>query len=109
MKETFGEFIRKLRTEQNMTLTQLGAKIGVDSGALSKIETGKKRLDEKALPKIAKLFKLNLSEIKDEFFSELIANEIYQNKCTEKVLMLAEQKVKYIRTKNTKQGNLGFN
>ena len=109
MKETFGEFIRKLRTEHNMTLTQLGAKIGVDSGALSKIETGKKRLDEKALPKLAKLFKLNLSEIKDEFFSELIANEIYQNKCSEKVLVLAEQKVKYIRTKNTKQGNLGFN
>lgn len=109
MKETFGEFIRKLRTEQNMTLTQLGAKIGVDSGALSKIETGKKRLDEKALPKLAKLFRLNLSEIKDEFFSELIANEIYENKCSEKVLELAEQKVKYIRTKNTKQGNLGFN
>jgi transcriptional regulator with XRE-family HTH domain len=109
MKETFGEFIRKLRTENNMTLTQLGAKIGIDSGALSKIETGKKRLDEKALPKLAKLFKLNLSEIKDEFFSELIAYEIYENKCTEKVLELAEQKVKFIRIKNTKQGSLGFN
>ncbi len=109
MKETFGEFIRKLRTENNLTLTQLGARIGVDSGALSKIETGKKRLDEKALPKLAKLFKLNLSEIKDEFFSELIAIEIYENKCSEKVLELAEQKVKYIRTKNTKQSSLGFN
>jgi transcriptional regulator with XRE-family HTH domain len=102
MKETFGEFIRKLRTKENMTLTQLGAKLGIDSGALSKIETGKKRLDEKTLPILAKLFKLNLSEIKDEFFSELIANEIYENKCTENVLVLAEQKVKY-RIKNSKQ------
>lgn len=109
MKETFGEFIKRLRNEHKMTLTQLGGKIGVDSGALSKIENGKKRLDEKALPKLAKLFKLNLSELKDEFFSELIANEIYENKCTEKVLELAEQKVKYIKAKNIKQAKLGFN
>lgn len=109
MKETFGEFIKRLRNDNKMTLTQLGAKIGVDSGALSKIENGKKRLDEKALPKLARHFKLNLSEIKDEFFSELIAYEIYENKCSEKVLELAEQKVKYIITKNTKQGSLGFN
>lgn len=109
MKETFGEFIKRLRNEHKMTLTQLGAKIGVDSGALSKIENGKKRLDEKALPKLAKLFKLNLSELKDEFFSELIANEIYENKCSEKVLELAEQKVKYIKSKNIKQAKLGFN
>ncbi|MDX2172973.1 MAG: helix-turn-helix transcriptional regulator [Bacteroidota bacterium] len=109
MKETFGEFIKKLRTENGFTLTQLGAKINIDSGALSKIENGKKRLDEKTLPKLAKIFKLNLEEIRDEFFSERIAYEIYENKCSEKVLQLAEQKIKFIRTKNTKQGSLGFN
>lgn len=108
MRETFGEFIKKLRTEHQLTLTQLGAKLGIDSGALSKIENGKKRLDEKALPKLAKSFKLDLSNLRDEFFSEVIAQEIYENKCSEKVLLLAEQKVKYIRNKNTKQGELGL-
>ena len=107
-KETFGEYLRRLRTENNFTLTQLGAQLGIDSGALSKIETGKKRLDEKTLPKMAKIFKLNLTDLKDEFFSELIAYEIYQNKCTDKVLTLAEEKVKYIKTINTKQGTLRF-
>ncbi len=37
MRETFGEYIRRLRTEKGLTLTQLGAFIGIDSGALSKI------------------------------------------------------------------------
>jgi transcriptional regulator with XRE-family HTH domain len=109
MKESFGTFIKKLRTDKGLTLTQLGAQLGVDSGALSKIENCKKKLDEKALPKLAKVFKLDLNQIRDEYFSEVIAYEIYENKCSENVLTLAEEKVKYIRTKNTKQGKLGFN
>lgn len=109
MKTTIGEYIKTLRTAKGLTLTQLGAQLGVDSGALSKIENGKKKLDEKALPKLAKAFKLDLNELKDEYFSEVIAYEIYENECSENVLTLAEEKVKYIKNKNIKQGNLGFN
>lgn len=108
MRAMFGEYIRKLRNGSNMTLTQLGAQLDIDSGALSKIETGKKRLDEKALPKLAKVFDLNLEKLKDEFFSEKIAYAIYENECSENVLLLAEEKVKYIKTKNTKQSKLKF-
>ena len=46
MEANFGEYIRTLRTQSGLTLTQLGAKLGIDSGALSKIETGKKEFDE---------------------------------------------------------------
>ena len=109
MRETFGEFIRKMRVKDNMTLTQLGAKLGIDSGALSKIENGKRKLDEKILPIIAKTFKLNLKELTDEFISEQIAYKIYENNCSNKVLALAEEKVKYIKQKNTKQSYLEFN
>jgi len=109
LKTTIGEYIKTLRTEKGLTLTQLGGQLGIDSGALSKIENGKKKLDEKALPKLAKVFKLNLNQLKDEYFSEVIAYEIYVNKCSDKVLALAEEKVKYIKSKNAKQGDLGFN
>lgn len=108
MKETFGEYLKNLRVENKMTLTQLGAKLGIDSGALSKIENGKRKLDEKILPQIAKTFKLNLKELKDEFISELIAYKIYENNCTDKVLTLAEEKIEYIKQKNFKQGNLNL-
>ncbi len=109
VKESLGEYIKKLRTEKGFTLTKLGAQLNIDSGALSKIENGKKQLDYKALPKLSKIFKLNLDELKDEFYSEQIANNIYEKKCSKNVLTLAEEKVKYIKSKNTKQGNLGFN
>ena len=106
MRGTFGEFLKHLRVGKEMTLTQLGAKLGIDSGALSKIENGKRKLDKKVLPKIAEIFKLDLNELKDEFISEQIAYSIYENNCSKKVLTLAEEKVEYIKQKNFKQGNL---
>ena len=47
MKTSFGEYIRKLRTENGMTLTQLAAQLELDSANLSKIENGKREFDEK--------------------------------------------------------------
>ena len=54
MKTTFGEYIRLLRNENELTLTQLAAKLNLDSANLSKIENGKRDFDEKRLPKLAK-------------------------------------------------------
>ena len=108
MRETFGEYIRKLRTEKGYTLTQLGAKLGIDSGALSKIETDKKVFDDKLLPVLAEIFNLDIKKLKDEYFSEAIANVLYENHCSESVLMLAEEKVKYKKIKNTKQAKINF-
>lgn len=103
MEANFGEYIRTLRTQSGLTLTQLGAKLGIDSGALSKIETGKKEFDEACLPKLAETFNLDLETLKSELISEKIANTLYQHKCNDNVLTLAEEKVKYIRQKNTIQ------
>ncbi len=108
MKESIGQYIRKLRIEKNFTLTQLGALLCIDSGALSKIENGKKSLDQKCLPKVAKVFSLDLEELKNEFFSERIAYEIINNSCNEKVLALAEEKVKYLKLSLSRQGKLEF-
>ncbi len=106
MRETFGEYIRTLRTEGNMTLTQLAAKLDMDSANLSKIENNKREFDEKRLDKLASVFRLELKTLKDELFSERFAKKIYSNCCSERALELAEQKVKYFKQKNVKQGNL---
>ena len=108
MKETFGEYIRILRNSKNFTLTQLGAMLGLDSGALSKIETNQRTLKEKYLPKLAEIFELDKERLADEYYSEHFAKVMYKQQCSEKALLLAEEKLKYIRNKNTKQGNLKF-
>jgi transcriptional regulator with XRE-family HTH domain len=106
MKESFGGFIKKLRIENNFTLTQLAAKLDLDSANLSKIENGKRDFDEKRLNLLAEVFEIEIDEIKKEFFGDFIARKIYDSNCSQEILMVAEEKVKYLRSINTKQINL---
>lgn len=108
MTESFGEYLRRLRNDKGYTLTQLAAKIGVDSANLSKIETGKRELDEKKLPKLSKIFNLDIDTLKEEYFSDKIARKLYESHCSEKTLVLAEQKIRYIKQRKSTQGNLEF-
>jgi transcriptional regulator with XRE-family HTH domain len=100
MKTTFGEYIRLLRTEKQLTLTQLAAKLDLDSANLSKIENGKRDFDEKRLPKLAKIFKLNLKELRNEYITDQIAKQIYETNCTKQLLQVAEEKAEYRRLKS---------
>lgn len=100
MKETFGEFIKRLRTENELTLTQLAAKLDLDSANLSKIENNKREFDEKRLELLANVFSLELAQLRTEFFSDIIAKKIYETNCDSETLILAEQKVEYLKSKN---------
>jgi transcriptional regulator with XRE-family HTH domain len=106
MKETFGDYIKELRTANGFTLTQLAAKLELDSANLSKIENGKRDFDEKRLTLLANAFNLDFEQIKTKYFGELIALKLYENNCSEEVLMIAEERVKYLRSINVKQINL---
>ena len=97
MKVTFGEYIRKLRNLNRLTLTQLAAKLDLDSANLSKIENGKRDFDEKRLFKLAKVFNLNMKELKKEFVSDQIAKQICECDCTKEMLVVAEEKAEYRR------------
>lgn len=98
MKTTFGEYIRILRNENELTLTQLAAKLNLDSANLSKIENGKRDFDEKRLPKLAEIFKLNLTELRNEYVTDQIGKQIYETNCTKQLLQVAEEKAEYRRT-----------
>ena len=108
MKETFGEYIHKLRVENGLTLTKLAAALDIDQSTLSKIENRKRNVPEIILPKLAKVFKLDIKTLKREFYSEKIAEIIYQAPDSEQLLVLAEEKAKYFKSKKVKQGNLNF-
>ena len=67
MKATFGEYIKKLRTNNGLTLTQLAFQLDLDSANLSKIENGKREFDEKRLDKLATAFNLDINQLKVEY------------------------------------------
>ena len=108
MKETFGEYIKRLRLERNFTLTQLAARLDLDSANLSKIENGKREFDEKRLNMLSTVFDIDFCDIKKEFYSSLFAKKIYESNCDLEALIITEQKVEYLKQKNLKQSKINF-
>jgi len=97
MKETFGEYIHNLRVERGLTLTKLAAELDIDQSTLSKIENQKRNVPEEILPKLAKVFKLDIKKLEKEFYSEKIAEMIYRVPDSIELLILAEEKAKHYR------------
>jgi len=101
MKETFGEYIHKLRTDHSLTLTKLAAALDLDQSTLSKIENQKRPVSKELLPKLAKVFNLNIKMLEKEFYSEKIATMIYRQTNSKELLKLAEEKIKYYSKNKT--------
>lgn len=108
MKATFGEYIKKLRRDKSLTLTQLAFQLDLDSANLSKIENGKREFDEKRLKKLANVFKLDIDLLKVEYFGDQFAKKMYAFNCPAEALIVAEEKVKYLKSVNTKQGEINI-
>lgn len=108
MQETFGEYIHKLRSDNKLTLTKLAAVLDIDQSTLSKIENGKRSVPIHILPKLATRFDLDLRRLEQEYFSEKIAEIIYAQEAPRELLKAAEEKAKYLRMKNQKQGEINF-
>ncbi|PIP54294.1 MAG: XRE family transcriptional regulator [Bacteroidetes bacterium CG02_land_8_20_14_3_00_31_25] len=106
--ESFGDYIRRLRVEKGLNQTELAAKIGLDSGGLSKVENGKKELKENKLLLLAKALKIDVADIKKQYLSEKFAEDCFKYKCPEAVFQLAEEKAKYYKSVNIKQSKLKF-
>ena len=105
---SFGDFIKTEREKLGWTQTDLGAKIGINSGAISKIEHGRKQLSVAKLSNLAKLFAIDLARMKELYFGDKIAREVYKNDCPETVFLVAQANVKYLKSKNAKQAKLNF-
>ncbi len=106
MKATFGEYIRQLRTDKGFTLTELAALLKLDSANLSKIENNKREFDEKRLDKLANAFDLDFEKLKTEYFGDQFAKKMYAYNCSTETLIVAEEKVNYLKSKNVKQTEL---
>jgi len=106
MKVTFGKYIRQLRTDKGLTLTELAALLKLDSANLSKIENGKREFGEKRLDKLVAVFNLDIEQLKTEYFGDLFAKKMYEYNCSSETLIVAEEKVNYMKSVNVKQAEL---
>jgi transcriptional regulator with XRE-family HTH domain len=105
---SFGNYIKTEREKREWTQTDFGAKIGINSSAISRIENGTKKFSKSKLSKLSELFKIDLQKLTDLFYADKFAAEAYENHCSDNVFVVAEDNVKYIKSANTKQAELKF-
>lgn len=105
---SFGNFIKQKREGHLWTQTELGAKIGINSSAISRIEHGTKQLSPNKLPVIAKLFDVELNKVKEIYYGDKFAREVYKTGCPETVFTVAEEAVKYLKTKSNNTNTIIF-
>lgn len=104
----FGEKIKDLRLERNLPLRKVAAYLDIDTSILSKIERGEREANREMVTKAAEFFNISEEEFLTNFFSDQVAKIIYQENNCDNILKVAEEKIKYIKTKSLKQGDLNF-
>jgi transcriptional regulator with XRE-family HTH domain len=107
-RTSFGNFIKTEREKREWTQTEFGAKIGINSSAISRIENGTKRFSVSKLGLLSEIFEIDLQQVNDLFFADKFAREAYQYKCSNNVFAVAEGAANYLRSVNVRQGKLNF-
>lgn len=105
---SFGNFIKKERELREWTQTDFGAKIGVNSSAVSRIENGTQTFSKNKLELLAQLFELEKQRVIDLYFADKFAREANKYKCSETIFTFAEKTSNYLKIKKSKQGEFKF-
>jgi len=103
----FGEFIKKERESFGWTQTEFGAKLGINSSAISRIETNAKQLSFHKLEKLSKIFNIDFEQLKEFYFANKFAQEAIKYNCPNSTFTVAEKTLKYLKSKNIKQLKIG--
>lgn len=71
-KETFGEYIRRLREERNLPLRKVAAQLDVDTSTLSKVERGERPISINYLKPLSQILKTDCKELQVRFLVDSI-------------------------------------
>jgi len=96
--ETVGQIIRARRENLGLLLRQVASYVDIDQAILSKIERDERKPTKDNILKLAEILKLDKEDLFVQFMSDKIAYEIADEDCANKVLKVAEQKVKYLQS-----------
>lgn len=105
---TFGELLRNERKKKEMNQSDFGQKIGVIMTDISKIENGRKKFPFQNLQRLADFIGKELDELKTLYVADILVEEVHKYNCSDDVFSVAEEQLKYIKSKNVKQGNFDF-
>lgn len=102
MSSQFGNKTRTLREEQNLLLRQVASILEMDTAQLSKIERGERQAKKETVLKIAVILKVKDDELLTLWLADQIYDVVKDEKNALKAMMVAEEKVEYLKTHKQK-------
>jgi transcriptional regulator with XRE-family HTH domain len=97
--DSLGDRIRKLRENKELPLRTVAAFLDIDQAILSKIERGQRKPTREQVLSLAKYFNVKQNDLLITWLSDKLVYELQDEEVALKALQLAEEKVKYNKTK----------
>lgn len=97
--DNLGDIIRKLREEKELPLRTIAAFLDIDQAILSKIERGQRKATREQVVKLAEYFKVKENDLLVAWLSDKLVNEVQDEDLALQAMQVAEEKVKYAKTK----------
>ena len=97
--ESFGDLIRRYRTEKQLPLRKVAAFLDIDQAILSKIERGKRKTTRRQVQQLASFFGLEPEHLLEAWLSDNILRELDGEEKPLRILQVAEEKVLYRTTR----------
>lgn len=108
MKKSFGELIREYRENAGLPLRKVAAHIDIDPSTLSKIERGERSANKDMIPALAQILSISEHDLTLSLLSDNVVESLISEENTSEILKVAEEKIRYFRSKNYQQGKLSF-
>lgn len=100
LEKTFGDTLKKLREEKQLTLREVAKELDIDTSMLGKIEKGNRNPSKKFITKTAKFFEVSERDLKIAFLSDTVAYQVLDREdYANEILRVAEKKIKYKKAK----------
>lgn len=96
---SFGETIKGLREEKELTLKEVSRELGIDTSMLGKIEKGQRSANRNIVKILAVLFDVDEKNLLLNFLSDKVVYQVAEEEDAKEILKVAEAKVKYIQSK----------
>lgn len=93
--KSFGETIRDLRIEKQLTLREVAKYLKIDTSMLGKIEKNNRKPTKQFIKDISNLFNISEDILTVAHLSDTVAYTILEEELANEVLKVAEEKINY--------------
>ena len=97
--ESFGNLIKKLRSEKGLLLREVSASLQIDPSLLSRIESNQKRATRDHVIRLAVILGADENELLISYLSDKIIYELMGEELAMKAMVVAEEKMRYLISK----------